>query len=235
MEELIKVLKDDFYESAVDLSESLELLKEVINSTIDEVSSRVAKEIISRNFDNINKYKDLAEKGSECEILIERMLALLESDDKEIIRDFEEEQLKETNHIPNYDEYQVDNSVEHSLLDNFTHKRPYGFKFIRNDMYEANSWKDIFIKTCEILYDINPDKFKSFEDLPHMNGKKKKYFSSNPKDLRKEYRIRSEIYVETNQSANTIRNIIVKILKEYKFKISDFKIYLRADYTELRK
>jgi ribose 5-phosphate isomerase RpiB len=45
----------------------------------------------------------------------------------------------------------------------------------------------------------------------------------------------NKIYVETNQSANSLRNLIVKMLKEFNLKISDYKIYFRADYTELNK
>jgi len=52
---------------------------------------------------------------------------------------------------------------------------------------------------------------------------------SNPKS------ILGKIYVETKLSANSLRNLIVNLLKEYNFKISDYKIYFRADYTELNK
>ena len=42
-----------------------------------------------------------------------------------------------------------------------------------------------------------------------------------------------DLYVSTNQSANSIRNIIIHILRENKISVSAFKIYLRADYSEL--
>jgi uncharacterized protein YeeX (DUF496 family) len=45
--------------------------------------------------------------------------------------------------------------------------------------------------------------------------------------------ISGSIYVETNMSSNSIRNIIIKMLKEYNIKISDFKLYFRADYTNM--
>jgi hypothetical protein len=36
-------------------------------------------------------------------------------------------------------------------------------------------------------------------------------------------------------NSNGFRNIIVKLLKEYGFRINEFKICLRADYSELNK
>lgn len=36
-----------------------------------------------------------------------------------------------------------------------------------------------------------------------------------------------------NHSANSIRNIIINILRKYKISVSAFKIYLKADYSEL--
>lgn len=43
----------------------------------------------------------------------------------------------------------------------------------------------------------------------------------------------ADIYITTNLSANSIRNLIIKCLKKYNMKISDFKIYFRADYSDL--
>lgn len=41
------------------------------------------------------------------------------------------------------------------------------------------------------------------------------------------------IYVATNISTNGIRNLLIKMLNKYNIKISDYKIYLKADYSEL--
>jgi hypothetical protein len=45
----------------------------------------------------------------------------------------------------------------------------------------------------------------------------------------------SDIWLETNLSGNGIRNLIIKILKEYKLKVNDVSVYFRADYSELNK
>lgn len=43
----------------------------------------------------------------------------------------------------------------------------------------------------------------------------------------------TDIYVTTNLSANNIRNIIQKMLRKYGIPLSEYKIYLKADYTAL--
>lgn len=45
----------------------------------------------------------------------------------------------------------------------------------------------------------------------------------------------TNIYVETNLSANGIRNLLIKILNKYDIKLTEYKFYLRADYSELLK
>ncbi|MED0653094.1 hypothetical protein P4S88_03085 [Anoxybacillus geothermalis] len=39
-------------------------------------------------------------------------------------------------------------------------------------------------------------------------------------------------FVGVLMSSNGFRNLVIKLLKEYNLKISDYKIYLRADYSE---
>ncbi len=68
-----------------------------------------------------------------------------------------------------------------------------------------------------------------------MNGKKVIYFSRiKLPTMRAARKIESaNIYVETNLSANGIRNLLIKMLSKYNIKLSDYKIYLKADYSEL--
>lgn len=92
----------------------------------------------------------------------------------------------------------------------------------------------MFTKTCELLIAVDEKRFDGFEYNPKMNGKRSKYFTSDESLLWKPVKLRN-VYIETAISANDIRNLIVKMLQEYGFKIHEFKVYLRADYTDLHK
>lgn len=72
----------------------------------------------------------------------------------------------------------------------------------------------------------------NFENIPKMNGKRK-YFSKEKNNIREPIEINGKIYIETNMSSNGIRNIIVKMLKNYGYGIKDYKVYFMADYTEI--
>lgn len=63
--------------------------------------------------------------------------------------------------------------------------------------------------------------------------RKENIFRKNKGDLRKPKLVGNKIYVETNISSNGIRNLLLKLLKKYGYKTNEFKVYLRADYTEL--
>lgn len=67
-----------------------------------------------------------------------------------------------------------------------------------------------------------------------MQGKKVNYISKAEDQMRKPVKLKNhDIYIETNMSANSIRNLLVKLLKRYEIKITDYQIFLRADYTDL--
>ena len=91
---------------------------------------------------------------------------------------------------------------------------------------------------CEELYNKDKNIFETMITKPSMQGKRRKNFSKNPEELRELSRLKmnnSDIWIETNMSGNGIRNLIIKILKEYKLKVTDVSVYFRADYSELNK
>lgn len=236
MEDIIDILKEDFSDKTSDLTEALLLLKEIINSTMEEISKEVAESFKHGQFHLVDRYKLLGEKGLEYGKIIDHIIALLEEEYGERVEEKNQNNYKiKQELIPDHEAYRINNREAYSLSDDFTHKRPYGFKFLRNDIYRVKTWSDMLVKTCEILYDINPKRFNNLENVPEMNGKRKKHFSKNRGDLRKPSRIRDGIYVETNHSANTITGKITQLLEKYEFEVSEFKIYLRADYADLHK
>ena len=81
---------------------------------------------------------------------------------------------------------------------------------------------------------LDQERFVNFENDPTMRGRKTKLFSTNPANIRNPHKLQdSELYVETNLSANAMRNLIIKMLQKYNLKPSEFKVFLRADYSGL--
>lgn len=230
-QELLNNIKNEFPEKAIEIIECLELLRMVIDDTVDTIGEKVNESFSEKQYDKLPYYSKLAEEMETYEKKLKEVIDILDIEGLEL-EDKGEDEEKE---VPDYDKYTIDKNIEYSLYENFTHKRPYGFKLIDDRLIRVKTWQEMLIKVCENLIEVDEEKIIGFEELEHMNGKKKKYFSSKSKGMRNPKRVANKIYVETNQSANSIRNLLIKILKEYGLKTGDLKIYLRADYTGINK
>ncbi|WP_245566490.1 hypothetical protein [Tuberibacillus calidus] len=235
MKDVIKTLKDEFPNKTIDISESLELLKETINDTMDSISVELKLAYSKRDFTRVRLFTKLGEEINQYEQKLEQIIELLEIEDPIENREDLEPEGKKTVNSPDYSIYYVDPNIEHTLYENFTYKRPFGFRISNQEIIEVKTWQEMLIKICEILIAVDENKFMSFEHNPNMNGKKRKYFSKNDKGMNKPKLIGDKIFIETNISANSIRNLVLKLLKEYGSKSSEFKVYLRADYTEMHR
>lgn len=103
----------------------------------------------------------------------------------------------------------------------FTGKKVKAFNFL-NQTYEVSSWKEVLIKLCEILYKKHHNEFRKVLNL---KGRNRKYFSFNKKDLFRPQLIpSSNIYIETNFSANNIAKICFDLLSLFKYPNDVLKI-----------
>lgn len=219
--------------SVSEIRESLDLLAGSIDSAVGQVGIKVTKAFEDKDYDIVSELaknsKELDEMSQKVQEVIVNLDNIIEERE---IKDIDEDlSVQDT---PNYNDYIVDSDVEYNLYEDLTYKRPCAFK-IEGNKIEAKDWKSTFIKTIDYLAKKDPIKVRSFVDIVKMNGKKVIYFSRvKLPTMRSARKIESaDIYVETNLSANGIRNLLIKALNQYNIKLSDYKIYLKADYTEL--
>ena len=220
---LFNKIEEELPEKHEELIESVEFFNSVLNDVIDELQDKIDKKIRDRNFEESTKLLELAKKCNELEQKVDETYVKVERP-----------KINKPKHI-NYEKFEVNNRTEHSLDENFKYKRPYGFKINDRNIINVTSWQDMLIKTCEILYELDKEKFLDLENRSHMNGRKRKYFTRNQDILKVPGSVNNIIYVELNQSSNSIIKIIKKLLKEFNYNFSEFIIFLRADYTDLNK
>ena len=133
----------------------------------------------------------------------------------------------------NYEEFRVDESVPYDIMNDFCYKKPAAFS-IDGEKYSARLWKSVLLKTCELLYAKNKKIFEEFLNDKFMQGKTRIYFSENEKLMSNPEQIKeTNIFVETNLSANGIRDLIVKMLDQYRIPHAAYKIYLSKDLNPL--
>lgn len=232
-EELYEFLIKNFPKCANDLKEGIELLDNVVQSSIDIIEEK-SGEIIKkeRDFEKAEEYRKNESMLNSISLKLEEMMDKLSIETE--LDENETTEEKEEKEIPNYNDYLVDSNVQHTLYEDFTHKRPVAFE-INDKKYNVRDWKDMLLQTCNIVSEMDKNIIMGFPENEKMNGKKVTYFAYKESDIvRAPRKIKNlELYVSTNHSANSIRNIIMNILREYKVSLSNFKVYLRADYSEL--
>jgi len=203
-EELYNFLNKKFPKCANDLKEGIELLKNVVERTINTVEEKSGEIIIKER--DFSKADDYRKKESVLNMITLKLQDIMDnlSIETELDENLTIEE-KEEKEIQNYNEYLVDSNVQYTLFEDFTHKRPAAFE-LNGEKHNAREWKDVLLQTCNI---ISNDIIRAPIKIHNL-----------------------DLYVSKKQSANSTRNIIIHILREYKISVSAFKIYLRADYSE---
>ena len=134
----------------------------------------------------------------------------------------------------NYSLYKVDPKTEHTLDEDFEHRKVCAFK-LDGKRINVDSWQDLTIKTCAYLYKKDPVRMKSFVWDEDLKGRINQYFMTSSVQGRNKLIPGSELYVWINQSANSLARMVGTVLKKYGYHVDDMVIYLRADYSDLHK
>lgn len=94
--------------------------------------------------------------------------------------------------------------------------------YFRGAKYQVRSWKDLLIKLCEI---INSSHRNDFEKTLKVVGRKRPYFTRSANELRAPQKVNgTNIYVETNLSANNIVKICIDMLAVFGYSEAELKI-----------
>lgn len=236
--EIINYIKQNFTDDATDISDALELLNLAFDGLLNSANDRIA--VLSREKD-YDKTSEIIEFLKSVSALQDQIIEYsnifsegLETDEEEPNEELIEESgaIGEQGTIPNYAAYVVDSFAPHTLYEDFTHKKATAFS-INNTRYDAKDWKDVLLKTCNVLAEIDESKFYDFLDDPVFRGRKISYFSREYVETKNVKLENLDLYVWVNLSANGVKKLISKLLKRYNIKISNYYIYLRADYTPL--
>lgn len=134
-------------------------MKETIGDTLNHLDTELTEALKDRDFEARKKLNTLIDELYKYEQELVAILTLLEID-YSVRSEESNDEIKEG--TPNYEDYKVDNNVEHTLYENFQHKRPYGFMVNDDKLIKVNSWKEMNVKTCYMLYTIDKEKFHSF-------------------------------------------------------------------------
>jgi hypothetical protein len=124
----------------------------------------------------------------------------------------------------------LDLHKSHTLDEDFTYKRPYGFTLGEDAHNDVVTWRRLYELLCRSLERIDANRFKQLPDNPaFITNRDNPKFSRTPGKLRGARELSGDIFAEVNLSANHIRDQIKMLLKEFSIDISALRIYLRQD------
>lgn len=232
---LVNFLETSFPAQLSEISTAMDLLIESLDEAYEAITAGSNKLLAKKEHERAINFIENAKELHSVSGRMQDFTEILQLDDVASIS--EDEVLEDIEKAyPDYSEYKVDNSVAHTLHENYVHTRPYAFK-LRGQKVYVTKWKDMLVKTCEILAGIDAEIIAWFPNIPRFNDRKSRYFQTDkPVLMRSPQKLQNmDMYVETNFSANFIRNLIIKMINHYKIPLSEFKIYLRADYTGLHR
>lgn len=234
MQKLTEFLLKETPGHADELFTALNATIEAIGNTRALVDGNTLKLLQSGRHDEISPYVEASKELVELSSALNKLLDGVETD---YTPDDTEENVEELQTIEvsgnKYESCHVDELEAHGLFESFTHKRPVAFA-LEGQKFSARDWKQILRIVCEVLNQRNPQLFKSFVNDENMQGNTRTYFSFSDKNMYNPRKISgSDVFVETNHSANTICSVIGNILERYNIPVASIKIYLRADYTSL--
>lgn len=244
---IIEFIQNETPENQELLDKAIGAIKDILQSEQALVDENAMNLLRERDYDKMQKYIDMSKTIASVQSSIkdifeeigvdkpkEKKVVLRKSADKEILED-DMEFLEDDQRRINYEEYRVDETVAHDLMTDFRYTKPAAFS-LDEIRYPARMWKQMLVKICEILYQKNNKIFEEFLEDKFMQGKTRKYFSRNEASLRNPEKIKgSSIYVETNLSANSTRDMVMKMLDKYRIPYAAFKVYLSKDLNPLHK
>lgn len=123
--------------------------------------------------------------------------------------------------IPNLSKEFIENNIvikkeEYDIFEDIdvTNTKPTAL-YIMGKKFNVSSWRQFFIKLSSEICDLDEDKFHIFTIHPDFKGREKRIIGDNPEKMRNPVRIRKNIYIETNRSANDILNYSKLIMEKY--------------------
>jgi hypothetical protein len=125
---------------------------------------------------------------------------------------------------------ELDQTSPHSLEEDFTYKRPFGFVLGDTAMKGLKTWKNLYVHVLSIYMRKDTARFsKIHQDERFISSRGNPLFSKTGKELRVAEKLADDFYLEINMSANMIRNAIRDVLEYFGENPMEMKVYLRED------
>jgi hypothetical protein len=124
----------------------------------------------------------------------------------------------------------LDRHEPHGLNEDFTFKRPYGFRLGEDAHADIYTWRRMYELMLLILRERDRARYAALpENRAFLTRRGNPGFSRDPMTLRSAMELPDGIFAEANLSANGLRDQIKLLLQEFAIEEAAMIIYLRQD------
>lgn len=242
-----------------DMDKLMEFLQKEVPSNVGELISSlklciqnidIIRELLRNKAIELQKYDEQSklDESMECTNANKMLLDLkdylgryINFADVEILYDNDEE-ISEDNEssIPETDnnkKYLTDQTIPYLLSEKLANTKPCKFSY-RKITYDVSSYKILWVKLCEILFEKDPKRLKNIAKMKKLSGRGIPYITykndeavKDIKDVDKRFvpLLDTNILVYTNMNVPQNIKIIEELLGMYKISSSSIKVYLKND------
>ena len=247
IESIVEFIQNETPENEERLVEVYESVKCLLDIEQDCIDRRIPELVLERDYDRVNEYVKMSkvvletssyvnEWATKCGLKKDGTIVERANNDIEITNELPEDEMETILSVGkriNYENFRVNENIAYGLMTDFRYMKPAAFS-LDGVRYPARLWKLVLLKTCELLWEKKNNIFEDFVNDKFMQGKTRTYFSKDKSIMAKPELIKgTEIFVETNLSANSIRDVIIKMLDKYRIPHAAYQIYLSKDLNPL--
>lgn len=125
---------------------------------------------------------------------------------------------------------ELNREESHYLDEDFTYKRPHGFILDGEGTHGITTWQRLYELVLRALHDRDSGKLAGLCDHPDFTTSRgNPTFTRTPERLRKSLEVAPGLYAECNLSANSIRDVLNRVLNAYDYTRQDLLVFLRQD------
>lgn len=125
---------------------------------------------------------------------------------------------------------ELDREIGHPIDEDLTFKRPHGFILEGRGTVGVATWSRVFLLICQELHRRDPARFFQLPENPDYIGNRgNPLFTRDRGRHRKPQEVTRGLYVETNFSANGLRDLVGKLLATFGIPRERVQFYLRED------
>lgn len=118
----------------------------------------------------------------------------------------------------------------HSLEEDFTYRRPHGFILDGQATNGITTWQRVYELVCRQLLARDATRFRALVDHPDFVSNRGHHtVTGDPAELRQALAVADQLFVESNLSANSIRDVMARLLAAYDIPLDRMRVFLRQD------